>query len=51
MRWLDGDSEMKFFSKERDVLYDKGKYRRFNLYNVRTGNIFCRLSIYDVIMK
>jgi len=47
MRWLDGDSEMKFFSKERDVLYDKGKYRRFNLYNVRTGNIFCRLSIYD----
>jgi hypothetical protein len=48
MRWLDGDSEMKFFSKEREVRYDEeGKYREFNLYNVRTGIIFCRLRIYD----
>jgi hypothetical protein len=48
MRWLDGDSEMKFFSKEREVRYDEeGKYREFGLYNVRTGTIFCRLRIYD----
>lgn len=49
MRWLDGDSEMKFFSKERVVKYDEYQngYREFNLYNVRTGNIFCRLKIYD----
>jgi hypothetical protein len=27
MRWLDGDSEMKFFSKQREVRYDEeGKY-------------------------
>lgn len=50
MRWLDGDIEMKFFSKEREVRYDKdkdNKYREFSLYNVRTGTIFCRLRIYD----
>jgi hypothetical protein len=48
MRWLDGDSEMKFFSKEREVRYDEeGKYREFGLYNVRTGTVFCRLRIYD----
>jgi hypothetical protein len=48
MRWLDGDSEMKFFSKEREVRYDKDtKYREFSLYNVRTGTVFCRLRIYD----
>jgi hypothetical protein len=48
MRWLDGDSEMKFFSKEREVRYDdEGKYREFNLHNVRTGTVFCRLRIYD----
>jgi hypothetical protein len=48
MRWLDGDSEMKFFSKQREVRYDEeGKYREFGLYNVRTGTVFCRLRIYD----
>ena len=48
MRWLDGDSEMKFFSKKREVRYDEeGKYREFGLYNVRTGTVFCRLRIYD----
>lgn len=48
MRWLDGDSEMKFFSKEREVRIDEvGKYREFSLYNVRTGTVFCRLRIYD----
>ena len=48
MRWLDGDSEMRFFSKEREVLYVKDyKYREFSLYNVRTGTIFCKLKIYD----
>ena len=48
MRWLDGDSVMKFFSKEREVRYDEeGKYREFGLYNVRTGTVFFRLRIYD----
>jgi hypothetical protein len=52
MRWLDGDSEMKFFSKEREVRYDEeGKYREFGLYNVRTGTVFCRLRIYDDITE
>jgi hypothetical protein len=52
MRWLDGDSEMKFFSKQREVRYDEeGKYREFGLYNVRTGTVFCRLRIYDDITE
>ena len=51
MRWLDGDSEMKFFSKEREVRIDGGgKYREFGLYNVRTGTVFCRLRVYDYDM-
>lgn len=48
MRWLDGDSEMKFFSKQREVFYEKdSKYRLFRLYNVRTGTTFYILKIYD----
>ena len=45
MRWLDGDSEMKFFSKEKG--YDSSGYREFRLYNVRTGTVFCKLKMYD----
>ena len=48
MKWIDCGSEMKFFSKDREVKYDtKNKYREFNLYNIRTGTIFCQLKIYD----
>ena len=49
MKWFDSDHEMKWFSKERNVRYyrDGSKCREFNLYNVRSGNVFCRLSIYD----
>lgn len=45
MKWIDNGNEMKFFSKEREVKYKK--YREINLYNIRTGTIFCQLKIYD----
>jgi len=48
MKWIDGGNEMKFFSKHRDIVYKNGwKWRVFSLYNIRTGNIFCRLDIYE----
>ena len=49
MKWFDVDHEMKWFTKERNVKYnpDGVKYREFNLYNVRSGTVFCRLNIYD----
>lgn len=51
MRWIDDGTEMKFFSMERDVAYDirdgSVKYRELKLYNIRTGNIFCRIQIGD----
>jgi len=49
MKWFDVDHEMKWFAKERNVKYyqDGSRYREFNLYNVRSGNVFCRLNVYD----
>ena len=49
MRWIDEGNEMKFFTKVREVRYDipQTRYRVFILHNIRTGNIFCRLKIYD----
>ena len=51
MRWNDNGKEMKFFSLQRDIKYnnDGSKYREFNLYNVRTGTIFCCLKMYSDI--
>ena len=49
MRWIDEGNEMKFFTKVREVRYDipQTRYRVFILHNIRTGNIFCRLKIYE----
>ena len=49
MKWLDDNHEMVFFSMERNVKYnlDGTKYREFRLYNVRSGNVFYGLNIYD----
>jgi hypothetical protein len=49
MKWIDVDHEMKWFAKERNVKYnpDGVKYREFNLYNVRSGTIFCTFNLYD----
>lgn len=49
MRWIDEGNEMKFFTKVREVRYDipQTRYRVFILHNIRTGNIFCRLNIYE----
>lgn len=47
MRWIDEGKEMKFFAKQKDIRYnnDGSKYREFNLYNIRTGLIFCKLKM------
>ena len=49
MKWFDDNHEMVFFSMARNVRYnlDGTKYREFRLYNVRSGNVFCALNIYD----
>jgi hypothetical protein len=47
MRWNDGAEEMRFFSMEREAVYDSEKHREFKLYNIRTGNIFCIVEVYD----
>ena len=49
MKWFDGDHEMRFFSMERNVKYnlDGSKYREFRVYNVRSGNVFYIINIYD----
>ena len=49
MKWIDDDHEMKWFVLERNVKYyrDGSKFREFHLYNVRSGNIFYKLKIYE----
>jgi hypothetical protein len=47
MRWTDSGEEMRFFSMERYVVYEPEKHREFKLYNIRTGNIFCIVEVYD----
>ena len=51
MRWIDEGKEMKFFAKQKDIRYnnDGSKYREYNLYNVRTGTVFCQLKMHSDI--
>jgi hypothetical protein len=43
MKWVDDGYEMKWFSIEkRSNVY----YTELDLYNIQSGNIFCRLIIY-----
>jgi hypothetical protein len=48
MRWLDDEKEMRWFAKQRDVKFDNHKraYRVISLYNIRSGVIFCQLTIW-----